>query len=386
MDLDRTTLKRWMLLITFTVLLLTAVQRLDVVLGVCRSLLDILSPLLTGAAFAFIFNVPMSFLERKLFPPSPKRNGRRAKYVRPLSLLLTLVLIILVLMLLLLVIIPDLAASIVGLGATISDGINRTVQWAEEQFANNPQITEFLQELSVDWERLLNAVVDFLRNDVGDMISSTISSTISVARILVSGVADFFVSLIFSIYILLQKEKLGVQFRKALYALLPKNGADRVKEVFSLSYRVFSSFITGQCTEAVILGFMFFLAMSLFRMPYALLVSCLISITALIPIVGAFIGCGVGVFLLLLISPVQALTFLIMFLVLQQIEGNLIYPHVVGSSIGLPSIWVLAAVSIGGSLMGVTGMLLFIPLTSVLYSLFRTFIYRRLRERKLRIQ
>ncbi len=386
MDLDRTTLKRWMLLITFTVLLLTAVQRLDVVLGVCRSLLDILSPLLTGAAFAFIFNVPMSFLERKLFPPSPKRNGRRAKYVRPLSLLLTLVLIILVLMLLLLVIIPDLAASIVGLGATISDGINRAVQWAEEQFANNPQIIEFLQELSVDWEKLLNTVVDFLRNDVGDMISSTISSTISAARILVSGVADFFVSLIFSIYILLQKEKLGVQFRKALYALLPKNGADRVKEVFSLSYRVFSSFITGQCTEAVILGFMFFLAMSLFRMPYALLVSCLISITALIPIVGAFIGCGVGVFLLLLISPVQALTFLIMFLVLQQIEGNLIYPHVVGSSIGLPSIWVLAAVSIGGSLMGVTGMLLFIPLTSVLYSLFRTFIYRRLRERKLRIQ
>ena len=386
MDLDRTTLKRWMLLITFTVLLLTAVQRLDVVLGVCRSLLDILSPLLTGAAFAFIFNVPMSFLERKLFPPSPKRNGRRAKYVRPLSLLLTLVLIILVLMLLLLVIIPDLAASIVGLGATISDGINRAVQWAEEQFANNPQIIEFLQELSVDWEKLLNTVVDFLRNDVGDMISSTISSTISAARILVSGVADFFVSLIFSIYILLQKEKLGVQFRKALYALLPKNGADRVKEVFSLSYRVFSSFITGQCTEAVILGFMFFLAMSLFRMPYALLVSCLISITALIPIVGAFIGCGVGVFLLLLISPVQALTFLIMFLVLQQIEGNLIYPHVVGSSIGLPSIWVLAAVSIGGSLMGVTGMLLFIPLTSVLYSLFRTFVYRRLRERKLRIQ
>ena len=157
-------------------------------------------------------------------------------------------------------------------------------------------------------------------------------------------------------------------------------------EIARLTCRVFMSFITGQCMEAVILGAMFFVSMTIFRMPYALLVSCLIAVTALIPIVGAFIGCGVGVFLLLLDSPVKALTFLVLFLVLQQLEGNLIYPHVVGSSVGLPSIWVLAAVSIGGSLLGVVGMLVFIPLTSVAYTLFREFVYRRLRERKLRIR
>lgn len=156
--------------------------------------------------------------------------------------------------------------------------------------------------------------------------------------------------------------------------------------ICSLSHRVFSSFITGQCVEAVILGCLFFLAMSIMRMPYALLVGCLIAVTALIPIVGAFIGCGVGAFLLLMVSPLQALIFVIMFLVLQQLEGNLIYPHVVGSSVGLPSIWVLAAVSVGGSLMGVAGMLLFIPLVSVLYTLFREFVYRRLKEKGLKVK
>ena len=152
-----------------------------------------------------------------------------------------------------------------------------------------------------------------------------------------------------------------------------------------LSHRVFSSFITGQCVEAVILGAMFFVSMTLLRMPYALLVGCLIAVTALVPIVGAFIGCAVGAFLLLVVSPMQALIFIILFLTLQQVEGNLIYPRVVGSSVGLPSIWVLAAVSLGGSLLGVAGMVLFIPLTSVAYTLFRQFVYRRLQERGLKV-
>ena len=157
-------------------------------------------------------------------------------------------------------------------------------------------------------------------------------------------------------------------------------------EICRLSHRVFSSFITGQCIEAVILGAMFFIVMTVLRMPYALLVGCLIAVTALIPIVGAFIGCAVGAFLLLMVSPMQALAFVVMFLALQQVEGNLIYPHVVGSSVGLPSIWVLAAVSVGGSLMGVAGMLLFIPLTSVLYTLFREFVYKRLQEKGLKVR
>ena len=162
----------------------------------------------------------------------------------------------------------------------------------------------------------------------------------------VSAVSAVFVAAVFAVYVLLQKEKLGLQCRKSLYALLPEQIAGKIVEICRLSHRVFSSFITGQCIEAVILGAMFFIVMTVLRMPYALLVGCLIAVTALIPIVGAFIGCAVGAFLLLMVSPMQALAFVVMFLALQQVEGNLIYPHVVGSSVGLPSIWVLAAVSV----------------------------------------
>ena len=166
-----------------------------------------------------------------------------------------------------------------------------------------------------------------------------------------------------------------------MYAFLPEKKVEWCLEVCSLAAKSFSSFLTGQCVEALILGMMFFIAMSIFSMPYALLVGVLIAFTALIPIFGAFIGCIVGAFLILMVAPVKALIFVIMFLVLQQIEGNLIYPKVVGSSVGLPSIWVLAAVTIGGSLMGVVGMLIFIPITSVVYTLFRASVYKKLKSK-----
>lgn len=170
----------------------------------------------------------------------------------------------------------------------------------------------------------------------------------------VSGVSTFVIALIFSFYILLQKEKLARQGRQVLYALLPERGADRALEILRLAERTFSSFLSGQCLEAVILGTLFVISMSIFRLPYALLVGVLISLTALIPIVGAFIGCAVGALLIAVTDPWKALLFIVLFLVLQQVEGNLIYPHVVGSSVGLPSIWVLAAVTLGGKLMGIT--------------------------------
>ena len=259
---------------------------------------------------------------------------------------------------------------------------SRFAVWAEKQFAAYPEIYSWLESLTVDWESLLASAVDFVRSGFGNVVSSTISATKSI----VSAVSAVFVAAVFAVYVLLQKEKLGLQCRKSLYALLPEQSAGKIVEICRLSHRVFSSFITGQCIEAVILGAMFFIVMTVLRMPYALLVGCLIAVTALIPIVGAFIGCAVGAFLLLMVSPMQALAFVVMFLVLQQVEGNLIYPHVVGSSVGLPSIWVLAAVSVGGSLMGVAGMLLFIPLTSVLYTLFREFVYKRLGEKGLKVR
>ena len=167
-------------------------------------------------------------------------------------------------------------------------------------------------------------------------------------------------------------------------AFLPQQKADALLKVCTLTYRTFANFLTGQCLEAVILGCMFVITLSILRMPYALLIGVLIAFTALIPIFGAFIGCAVGGFLIFMVSPKQAILFIIVFLVLQQIEGNLIYPHVVGESVGLPSIWVLAAVTIGGNLMGIVGMLVFIPLLSVFYTIFREYVYLRLKKQHIK--
>ncbi len=387
MELDRTTMKKLMLLITFAVLLLVGAQRYEIVLQILRFLLNIVAPFLAGGAVAFVLNVPMRFLERKLFGRLKNKKGKTPGFVRPLSLLLTILLVILVILVVLLVVVPQLTTTVRGLGVTISAFFTRTIAWAEETFANNPQVMDWLKELSLDWrnfnwQEMLNTAIDFLKNGAGDMLGSAISAVSTVA----SGIVSSFISFVFACYILLQKEKLGLQCRKIFYALLPEKAAKGILEICGLASRIFSSFITGQCVEALILGSMFVVAMTLFRMPYALLVGCLIAVTALIPIVGAFIGCGVGAFLILMDSPAKALIFLVMFLVIQQVEGNLIYPHVVGNSVGLPSIWVLMAVTLGGSLMGVVGILLFIPITSVFYALFRSYVYRRLREKRLRIQ
>ena len=388
MELSKTTMKRIMLLITFTVLLLVGVQRMDVVLGALGFLWGILSPMFVGAALAFVLNVPMSALERRLFPRTGEKKTKKGKkgvspaLARAVCLLLTFLLLALVVLLLVLVVVPQLAESIASLGGYVAAAAGRFAVWAEKQFAAYPEITIRLENQTINWAELAKNLWDFLTTGVGSVVSTTISATMRVFSAISAG----FISFIFAIYLLLQKEKLGLQCRKALYALLPKRGADETIRVCSLSHKVFSSFITGQCVEAVILGAMFFVSMTILRIPYALLVGCLIAVTALIPIVGAFIGCIVGAFLLLMVSPMQALFFVVLFLILQQVEGNLIYPHVVGSSVGLPSIWVLVAVSVGGSLMGIAGMLVFIPLTSVLYALFREFVYQRLQAKGLQVK
>ena len=321
MEISKTTMRRLMLLIVFTVLLLVGVQRLDVVLGALSFLWGIAAPLFAGAALAFVLNVPMSALERRLFPRAGEKKGKKKgvspALARAACLLLTFLLLALIVLLLVLVVVPQLVESVSSLGGYVAAAAKRFVAWAEEQFAAYPEITGWLENLSINWGELAKNLWDFLTTGVGSVVSSTISATMRVF----SAVSAGFISFIFAIYLLLQKEKLGLQCRKALYALLPERWAQETVRVCSLSHKVFSSFITGQCVEAVILGAMFFLTMTLLRMPYALLVGCLIAVTALIPIVGAFIGCIVGAFMLLMVSPMQALVFVVLFLVLQQVEG-----------------------------------------------------------------
>lgn len=377
MDLNRENMKKLMFLITFAVLLFVGVQRLDVVLGAIGFLWGILFPFVLGGAIAFILNVPMAAIEKRLFSEKDKPGHKvQQKLARPVSLVLAVAFVLAVVALVVFVVVPELGATFSRLGGSIEAFFPQAQAWLETYFRDNEQVAAFIGDLKVDWSQMLENALNLFKNGAGNMLSSTVN----VAKGIVGAFATFFIGLVFSFYLLLQKEKLGEQVKKLLRALLKEKQVARILYVCTLSQRTFSGFITGQCIEALILGLLFFVVMSIVRLPYALMISVLIGFTALIPVFGAFIGCGVGAFLILVENPVQALIFVILFLVLQQLEGNLIYPHVVGGSVGLPSIWVLAAVSIGGSLMGVMGMLIFIPLVSVCYTLLREWVYKRLKQ------
>lgn len=364
----------------FTALLVVALWKFDVVLGVLKTIGQIIFPFILGGAIVFVINVPMSFLEKKIFENIKKENKAARKLARPVSLLLTIVLVIGVIALVMIGVIPQLTKTMGSLMINITDFIPQIKIWIRDFFHDNREIMNLVDQVQFKPDQAIRWGISLLGNGAGNMMNTTVSAVGSV----VSGLATFFIAFSFACYVLFQKEKLHVQVRKVLFAFLPKQKADAFLKVCSLTYRTFANFLTGQCLEAVILGCMFVVTLSILRMPYALLIGVLIAFTALIPIFGAFIGCAVGSFLIFMVSPKQAIIFIIVFLVLQQIEGNLIYPHVVGESVGLPSIWVLAAVTIGGNLMGIVGMLVFIPLLSVVYTIFRKVVYQRLKKRHIK--
>ena len=383
MQLDRENIRKLRGLIVFTLVILVGLLRFDVVLDAVGFLLHILFPFLLGGAIAFVLSVPMNRIDQRLFGKA-KEGSKLDKASAPLSLVITLVLVLAVLSLVVIVVLPELGSTIAMLGKTLPEKVPALLKKIEALFANNPNLILYIEELesSLNWDEILNQMVTFFRIGANTMLDSTIS----VATGIVSGVGTFFIAFVFACYILLQQTFLRRQMTKLFFAYLKEKHAQEVLRICSLTYRTFSNFLTGQCMEAVILGLMFFIAMTIFRFPFAVLVGVLIAFTALIPIFGAFIGCFVGAFQILTVDPKQALFFVIMFLILQQIEGNLIYPKVVGGSIGLPAIWVLAAVSLGGSLFGVVGMLVFIPIVSVLYTLLKENVNKRLDEKQIRIE
>ena len=358
MEFNKQTVKALLGVVCGGIAFAAALLHLDVVAGAAGWLLGILSPLLLGCAIAFILNVPMRAMERCLFPHAKKANKLR----RPLALLLTVAAVSAVLALAGMVIVPGVRDAVTSIAAQVPEAFERLQESAARFQEYLPLLANQIEGLSIDWASLSQKAVGLVQNwGKGLLISGG-----GLVSGIVSGVTTFFIGLIFSLYILLQKEKLARQGRQLCYAFLPEAAADQLLNILRLSERTFSSFLSGQCLEAVILGTMFFVSMTLLHFP----------------IVGAFIGCAVGALLMLVNDPWQALWFIVLFLVLQQIEGNLIYPHVVGSSVGLPSIWVLAAVTVGGSLMGILGMLVFIPLCSVLYALLRQLTVHRLKQRR----
>lgn len=374
MEFSKEKLRQIRKLMVLAALLILAILYSDKVFVGAVFVVNILKPFLYGGAIAFAMNIPMKALEEKLFARWKGKSASKLK--RPVCMVLTIVLIVLVISLVVGTVLPQVALTAAEIGKKIPAFTEQMIGNLERLAKDYPILTEQvnkLESIEIHWDSILKNIVDFMKNGMGNVLNSTFS----VASNIISGVVNGVIAFIFALYILAQKEKLSNQGQRIISAFLPECAGNKVLKVFGLLYKNFSSFVTGQCVEAVILGAMFVISMTIFRMPYALMVGVLIAFMALIPIVGAFVGCAVGAFLILINNPLQALWFVVLFLVLQQIEGNLIYPRVVGSSVGLPSIWVLMAVSVGGSLFGIAGMLMFIPLTSTCYALFKESVNNR---------
>ena len=368
MDLKQENIRKIRGLIVFTAFVMACVWKYDEIFRMISFIFHIFLPFILGGAIAFVLNVPMDFIERHL------------KTARMISLLIVLAVLIGIIALIMFVMIPQLLYTFTNIGISLQEFLSYIQKRILDSDINSSVVSQLAENMEIDGNQIIERIFQFLRNGAGNVLDSTVIF----AKNFVSGAATCFIAFAFAVYILVQKEVLRVQSKKVLYAFVRKGRADAFVEVMALTYHTFSGFLTGQCVEALILGGMFMISMMIFKIPYALLIGILISFTALIPVFGAFIGCILGAFLIFVTNPSKALIFLILFIVLQQIEGNLIYPHIVGNSVGLPSIWVLAAVSLGGNLMGITGMLIFIPIMSVLYALFREIVYLKLKKAGIR--
>ena len=340
-----------------------------------KSLTGMFSPFVLGSAIAFILNVPMRVVEK------PLKFVQNESLRRTLAIILTLVIMVLAITGVVLLLVPQITETIQLLIPKLIDFVMRAETALMHFLEANPELLQWVSSTtdlqSLDWAGLIQKAAAMLKNSVSVIATGAFSAVGGVT----SAIVDLVIGLVFALYCLARKEILARQGRRILYSVLPEHFCDETIRVLRLTNSTFSNFISGQCLEAVILGCLFAVSMSIFKMPYIPLVSVLIAVTALIPLVGAFVGCFLGAFFILVNDPIQALVFIAMFLVLQQIEGNLIYPKVVGTSIGLPGMWVLVAVAVGGDLMGVAGMLVMIPISSVLYTLIREFTNRRIAER-----
>lgn len=375
MKLKKNIAENWLIHMVFLALAVFVIEYWNQVREVIHYFLRLLSPFILGGCIAFVANLPMKCIENKLFV-NPA-TGKRKKGARSLSLIITIFLFLGIIAMILFMILPELIR-------TVGELINNITRYSMKQngvftelWKKYPQLQTWLGEVEIDWKVVLERIWEFAKAG----ISGVLTSTIDMVGAVVFKIANFCIGCVFAIYLLYNKEILASQGRQVLYSCMKSERVERILYILSLTNETFSNFLSGQCVEACILGFMFFLTMSLLGLPYPLLMGVVIAVTALVPVFGSFVGLALGVLLILAISPMDAVVFVVLFFILQQLEENLIYPHVVGNSVGLPSIWVMVAVTLGGSLMGVVGMLLFLPLASVWYRLFREKVKKRNQRR-----
>ena len=360
MELSKKTVKRILLIITFTVLLIWAIYNHKLLFKYIGELYSLISPFVIGLCIAYVVNVIMRPIERLWMKLLSKCKGKWVeKMKRPICLLLSILLVMGIILAVIFIIMPELSDSVSSLVSMVPSYVSEVESWWEALALRLDKYGVELPQFSFDTDKF----IQILKDGGTAVLNTTLSATTSI----VTAVINIVLALAFSIYVLAQKETLKRQSKKVLAKLMKPEKMQKLLDMLDLINRTFTNFITGQLTEAVIIGALCFIGMSIFRMPYAPAISVLVGFTALIPVFGAFIGTAIGAFLILLVKPIQAVWFVVFIIVLQQFEGNLIYPKVVGKSVGLPGIWVLVAVTIGGNAMGVVGMLISVPLCSVLY-------------------
>lgn len=380
MNLQGSNIKKILFIIIVPILVFLGVQNFSVVLKTLGYSIGLLKPFLLGVCIAFALNVLLRIIEESLFAPLNKKGYMFwFKCKRGVCIVLSYAIVIAILFILFFMIVPQLSKSFELLISNVNIYANVLQNWTDGFIKTFNIPEDVTNSINLDWNKIFDVTSSFLSNLSNNFINKTMNLTSAI----ISGVVNLVLGIAFSIYMLFQKEKLCKQAKKICLAVLSRERAEYLISIGKLSNRIFSKFVLGQLTEAVIIGLLCFLGMTIFSMPYASLIGTIVGFTSLIPIVGAFIGTGFGVFILLMISPSTAFWFVVFIIVLQQIEGNIIYPRVVGNSIGLPGIWVLLAVSIGGSMFGITGMILGIPISSIAYCIFRSKISKKLKEKKI---
>lgn len=368
--------KRIVLLITYTVLLIFALFNLDKLFSFFLSIFSLASPFFIGIAIAFVVNVILKFYEEKVFAFLNKKDLKLWKKCRrAVCVVLSFLTLIVILGAIILFVVPELVSSLEVLirnaPTYISRLSNEIIRLLEKYNVTQEQINS----LSIDWTSLLSKATEVTSNFMGSLFNITAS--------VANGIFTMAMSFIFCMYMLFGKEKLTSHLKRLLYAFLPNRAARRTIEISSMANRIFSNFVRGQLTEACIWFFLVYIGLSILRLPYAVLISSIVALCSLIPIIGPYISMFTAGFILLLVNPWYTVTYIVFFLILQQIEGNLIYPRVVGTSIGLPPIWVLLSIILCGNLFGIVGILLGIPTFSVLYALLRETVRRRLYKKGL---
>lgn len=363
--------KQFIFYLILFIIAILFIKYFNVVLKAISTLINVIYPLILGGVIAYILNIVMKKIEKIYFPNSKKSIVKKTRRIA--SILISIVLIVGIGVIIINLIIPELISACSIIGKTIPIYFNKVVDWIVSHSDKFPAIAESLEDLEIDWNNTIKNIVSYATSGVG----SILNSTLSFVTIVTSGVVNFVIALIFAIYLLLEKDKLFYQLKNIMRIYLKEKLSNNIRIIFEMAHDTFSNFIIGQVTEAVILGALCTIGMLILQLPYAPMVGALIGATALIPVAGAYIGGAVGAFLILTVNPIKAVIFLVFLVILQQLEGNLIYPKVVGSSIGLPGIWVLTAVTIGGGIGGILGMLLGVPCVATIYKLIQQDIRKK---------